>query len=144
MAKKTATKQSKNYLWLALAALAVLAVAAVFLWPKANTSNTLSSQDNEQLIMGETIFQANCASCHGATGQGHQAVKEAPALNGSEHSWHHADSQIKTLIRTGGQIMPAVGKDFSDQEIDAVMAYYKQWWAKQQRIFQEKVSKQNP
>jgi len=144
MAKKVKVKQTnKNYIWLSLLALAAVAAAAVFLWPKPTTSNAQDVPD-EQLILGETIFQANCASCHGATGQGHQAVKEAPALNGSEHSWHHADSQIRTLIRTGGQIMPAVGKDFSEQEIEAVMAYYKTWWGKQQRIFQEKVSKQNP
>lgn len=94
--------------------------------------------------MGESIFKNNCASYHGTKGEGHQAIKEAPALNGSEHSWHHADSQIKTLIKTGGQLMPAVGKDFSDAEVNAVMTYYKQWWGKQQRIFQEKVSNQNP
>ncbi len=143
MAKTSKQKQSKKYLWLSLVGVAAIAAAAVFFWPKANTSNAQGVPD-EQLLMGETIFKANCASCHGLTGQGHQAIKEAPALNGSEHSWHHADSQIKTLIRTGGVKMPAVGKDFSDEEIAAVMVYYKQWWGKQQRIFQEKVSKQNP
>lgn len=143
MAKKTNNKQTtKRFLWSSLVAIALIAVAAFAFLPKANNISTQTIPD-EVLTMGETIFQTNCASCHGATGQGYQAVKEAPALDGSEHSWHHADSQIKKLIRTGGQIMPAVGKDFSDEEIEAVMTYYKQWWGKQQRIFQEKVSKQN-
>ena len=85
------------------------------------------------LALGETIYSANCASCHGAEGEGYASIQNAPALNGSEHSWHHPDEQIIGLIRQGGMQMPAVGADWSDKEVEAVLGYVKAWWTPQQR-----------
>jgi mono/diheme cytochrome c family protein len=90
---------------------------------------------NATLMQGETLFQATCAACHGVEGQGH-VQHNAPALNGSEHSWHHPDQQIIGLIKNGGIIMPAVGATWSDEEIAAVLTYFKQWWQDWQRDFQ--------
>ncbi len=90
---------------------------------------------NATLMQGETLFQATCAACHGVEGQGH-VQHNAPALNGSEHSWHHPDEQIIGLIKNGGIVMPAVGESWSDEELAAVITYFKQWWADWQRDFQ--------
>ena len=89
--------------------------------------------DSEILALGETIYSANCASCHGADGEGYASIQNAPALNGSEHAWHHPDEQIISLIRQGGMQMPAVGAAWSDGEIEAVLSYVKAWWTPQQR-----------
>lgn len=92
----------------------------------------------EVLDLGRTIYQANCAQCHGTEGAGYaQAGMQAPALNGSEHSWHHSDEQILGLIRKGGKTMPAVGAQWSDEEVEAVWAYVKQWWSVQQQQAQQ-------
>lgn len=102
--------------------------------PSAQQSSEPNELQNETLILGKTIYQANCASCHGAEGAGYAAVGiPAPAVNGSEHAWHHPDEQILALIRQGGNMMPAVGADWSDEELKAVWAYVKQWWTPQQR-----------
>jgi mono/diheme cytochrome c family protein len=84
------------------------------------------------VALGADIFQANCAACHGAEGQGH-VLPSAPALNGSEHSWHHSDEQITQLLRDGGSQMPAVAAQWSDEEVEAVITYFKQWWSEQQK-----------
>ncbi len=86
----------------------------------------------EVLQVGESRYQAACAACHGVEGQGH-VLLNAPALNGSEHSWHHPDEQIIGLIRNGGTNMPPVGAAWDQEEIDAVLTYFKQWWSPQQR-----------
>lgn len=60
------------------------------------------------------------------------------------HAWHHPDSQIAEMIRGGSIPMPAVGPDWSDEDIDSVLAYIKQWWTPEQRAFQAEVSRSNP
>jgi len=92
----------------------------------------------EQLARGEQAFQANCATCHGATGAGNPRAG-VPALNGSMHAWHHPDSQIAATIRQGGLMMPAVGADWSDEQVMAVTAYIKEWWTPQQRAAQARM-----
>ena len=92
----------------------------------------------EQIAQGELYYQANCATCHGATGAGNSRAG-IPALDGSMHAWHHPDSQIAAMIRQGGFMMPAVGPDWSDEQITAVTAYIKEWWTPQQRAAQARL-----
>jgi len=75
----------------------------------------------EQIAQGEQYYQANCATCHGASGAGNPRAG-VPALNGSMHAWHHPNSQIAAMIRRGGFMMPAVGPDGSDEQVIAVTA----------------------
>lgn len=83
----------------------------------------------ELLAVGEELYQTTCATCHGSQGGGFAAPRvPAPPLDGSAHSWHHPDAQIMSWIREGGVQMPAVGAAWSDDEVRAVMAYFKQWW----------------
>lgn len=87
-----------------------------------------------QLEAGAGLYADACAACHGVEGEGFAAPGiPAPPLDGSAHSWHHADEQIVGLIRRGGTQMPAVGATWSDEQIRAVMAYVKQRWEPWQR-----------
>ncbi len=119
----------------------IIAVAIVFIGGGAllvnSTRQPITPADPElALRLGESVYQENCAVCHGEQGEGHIQF-DAPALDSTEHAWHHADTQIIGLIRTGGQQMPAVGANFSPEEVDAVIAYVKQWWTPQQRNAQQ-------
>ncbi len=119
----------------------IIAVAVVFIGGGALLVNSNrqkpSAADTElTLRLGETVYQENCAACHGERGEGHIQL-DAPALDGTEHAWHHSDTQIIGLIRTGGQQMPPVGANFTPEEVDAVIAYVKQWWTLQQRNAQQ-------
>ncbi len=123
-------------------AVLLIAVAALFALNRpgargANSSNAAvqaSSVSPEVLEAGAEYYQTNCAVCHGVGGEGNaQAGIPAPPLNGSAHSWHHADDQIIGLIRNGGVVMPAVGADWSDEQVHAVLAHVKNWWEPWQR-----------
>lgn len=125
----------------------VAASAAVWFWPRgpepqADPSN-LPSYPVEQVARGRDIFQADCATCHGSEGRGNPSAG-VPALDGSMHAWHHPDGQIAGFLRHGIGDMPAVGSDWTDDEIQAVLAYVKQWWEPDQLAWQTTASRQNP
>ena len=139
-----------------LLSLFILAFIVLGFWSqvKAQSDTQAETQDNSQieettyefafseeeqpiLALGERLFQANCASCHGVYGEGHADENLiAPAVNGSEHAWHHGDEQILGLIQGGGRFMPAVGAEWTQEEREAVWIYAKHWWTPEQREFQ--------
>lgn len=82
----------------------------------------------EMIVLGEQVYTQNCAECHGVQGEGHQAVIEAPALDSTEHAFHHPDEQLAGLIKNGGTIMPAFGEALTDLEILAAIRYFQTWW----------------
>ena len=123
----------RRWTWLILAAAVLVLGVLVFVSRAPAQDQEGSAVPPDVLALGETIYSANCASCHGAEGEGYASIQNAPAVNGSEHAWHHPDEQIIGLIRQGGMQMPAVGAAWSDEEIGAVLSYVKAWWTPQQR-----------
>ena len=97
---------------------------------------------------GQTIFQANCAVCHGAGGEGQpdwhvkkpDGILPAPPLNGDGHTWHHGDGTLYTYVSRGGKFyespdipsfksgMPSFGEILSHEEVIAVIEYLKSLW----------------
>lgn len=65
--------------------------------------------------VGKETFEGVCAKCHGMKGQG---ADEGPAIAGREF-----DQATASLITNGGARMPAVGADWSDEQIEATIAY---------------------
>ena len=84
-----------------------------------------------QAADGKTVFATNCASCHGDKGQGTPGL--APALKGNAFVTGKLDDVLATVKdgRAGDQKkykqfpvpMPAWGKQLSDADIKAVVAY---------------------
>ncbi|MFQ5344068.1 MAG: c-type cytochrome, partial [Anaerolineae bacterium] len=71
----------------------------------------------------------------------------APALDGSEHAWHHPDVQIGEWISNGKlglAQMPASGDRVTEAEIDAVITYIKSLWSEEQRSSQERINQRYP
>jgi cytochrome c oxidase subunit 2 len=67
--------------------------------------------------LGRETFQGVCAKCHGLSGQGDigPSIAQSPLL---------ADrAALTTLIRDGGVKMPAVGKTWSDAQLNATLDY---------------------
>ena len=98
----------------------------------------------DTITMGARVYEQSCAACHGAQGEGHAAVAEAPALDETEHAWHHPDGQIQQLILNGGQLMPALGEQLSAEEVVAVIRYFQTWWTPDQLAQQQARSRQFP
>jgi len=90
-----------------------------------------------QVHEGRGIFNDNCASCHGAMGQGGANWRQRgpdgnyppPPLNGSGHTWHHPREALEQVIRHGGPVnMPAWGGRLNNAQIEAVLAYVQSLW----------------
>jgi mono/diheme cytochrome c family protein len=107
-----------------------------------------------QITFGEKIFQNNCAVCHGNNAQGTFNWKKSladgsyppPPLNGSAHTWHHPMAMLKRTIEKGGIAlggkMPAFQDKLSDEEIEAVIAYFQNKWNSEiYEIWKSKVNK---
>jgi len=78
---------------------------------------------------GGEIFAANCASCHGANGEG----VDAPALNSQQFLTSATNEQISALISHGipGTEMSAYSLDFggflTSQQINSIALFIRSW-----------------
>lgn len=75
---------------------------------------------------GAALYATNCASCHGASGEGMGSV--FPALAGNDKL---ADAgYVIDVVLSGkpGTAMPAFGGRFSDEEIAALVSYVRTSW----------------
>jgi len=86
---------------------------------------------------GRALFNANCATCHGADGTGsarHNPAEvgfDLPLPNFADCSFanREADADWSSIIHRGGprrafpRVMPAFGEALSDEEIDAIIGY---------------------
>ncbi|MBX3051687.1 MAG: cytochrome c [Caldilineaceae bacterium] len=111
-----------------------------------------SQTDPDQLATGKQVYEANCAACHGINGEGQpnwrtpvNGVFPAPPHDSSGHTWHHPDSALLEIIAQGGSLpnsaMPAYGDILTVGEREAVLAYIKTFWGKQERESQARGSR---
>ena len=99
--------------------------------------------DHELISHGAEVFRANCAVCHGANAEGDANWRKIgpdgkyppPPLNGTAHEWHHSIPVLREIIKNGTPPeegnMPAWGQKLTDQEIDAVIAWFQSLWPDQ-------------
>jgi len=100
----------------------------------------MRNQDSAQIQRGHRLFLQNCATCHGATGQGAPnwsrpgvtGTDAAPPLNGTGHAWHHPQQALIATIKFGtqrlGGAMPAWQGKLTDQEINDIVAWFQSQW----------------
>lgn len=108
--------------------------------------------DQDQIDLGETLYQQNCASCHRADLSGDPDWKTAdadgsyppPPHDSSGHTWHHSDHVLLTLIRDGSDFpqtrMPSFDQNLSDAEITAILEYLKSRWGPEERAYQWQIT----
>lgn len=117
-------------------------------------SASTDSAPPDVIALGEGLYQANCATCHGAGGEGQpnwqsrrpDGTLPAPPHDASGHTWHHTDSLLLEIIERGGQAvyggpglqsgMPAFGDRLTAAEIEAVLEYIKTLWGETEREYQ--------
>lgn len=113
-----------------------------------------------QVARGKTVYDQNCAVCHGANLEGQPDWRAklpsgrmpAPPHDASGHTWHHPDAVLFGITKDGlvpGKYappgyqsdMPAFGGKLSDEEIWAVLAYIKNSWPEGARKSQAEVNR---
>jgi mono/diheme cytochrome c family protein len=94
--------------------------------PAQNDQNTVNGQEpgeDQQLLLGQTIFEQMCATCHGSRGSG-RGTRSGPALRHDDYVYGTSFEAIQSSIaegRPGG--MPFFHHVLSDEEIEAVTLY---------------------
>jgi len=80
----------------------------------------VSARANAQLALGKETFVGVCAKCHGLAAQGGVGpnIAQNPLLGDK--------NGLSNIIRHGTGLMPAVGNDWSQAQLDATLAYLKQ------------------
>jgi len=133
------------------AAVAMAAVAGIT-WVLRNDPSgdeplviALRPDDAAFVAMGQDIYQAQCASCHGVNLDGQPNWRQrrpngrlpAPPHDATGHTWHHPDdvlfqiTQMGTAALVGGGYesdMPGYAETLTDEEILAALSYIKSQW----------------
>jgi mono/diheme cytochrome c family protein len=139
--------------WIAAAVIAVAAVVAVvggsLFWSADRDSAStvrLRPDDAAVTALGQKVYEAQCASCHGVRLEGQPNWRErgpdgrlpAPPHDASGHTWHHPDDLLFRITKLGvaraanlkdyASAMPAYEGVLSDAEIVAVLSWIKSQW----------------
>lgn len=142
--KRGKQKKTQNFRSVSFVVAGIILVGISFgvLNEKEDVQVSDAAPSAEMLALGEQVYTANCAVCHGDQGQGYATEVNAPALNGAEHSWHHPDEQLLDIITNGGIVMPVFGEMLTEQEIVSVINYFQNWWTASQLEMQQGTQKQ--
>lgn len=142
-----------------LAGVAFVAIAGVALY-SVNVQRSVareSAELDQRIALGKTVYDASCASCHGAKLEGQPDWRNrrpdgrlpAPPHDASGHTWHHPDAQLLAIIRLGTAAvvgdgyesdMPGFADVLTDAESVAVLDYIKSTWPQREAEYQRQLS----
>jgi mono/diheme cytochrome c family protein len=103
----------------------------------AETGKMGTEQESER---GKKLYVIYCQSCHGQNGIGQAPIPWSirnseyfvpPALDDSQHAWHHSDEDLIKMILEGSprtKQMPSWKKLLSKQDAADLVAYMKSLW----------------
>ena len=121
--------RERQKVWSALALLAAV-FAVLFI---AQAAKTKASAEVPSPLAGDAkaTFESKCAKCHGKDGRAKTfRGKLLHARDMTEASWQNevTDERLFNSINKGrGKNMPAYGKKLSEDQIDALVGYVRQF-----------------
>lgn len=124
-------------------------------------SATVPTLDPSLVKLGQQVYGANCASCHGPNAEGDPNWQKPdergnlppPPHDDSGHTWRHGDGELFEIVHDGWRdpfnkteelTMPPFGDVLSDSEIQAVVTYLKSLWSEEHQRFQVEESQDQP
>lgn len=142
-----------------LDALAIVVLVLPLLVACTSAGTQAKEPSASPMTRGAELYAANCQGCHGGA-RGGRMMDIPPPHNANGHTWHHPDCVIKDIILNGpGPMsdqmrqmmgasentpqMPAFKGQLSDEDIEAILGYIKEWWTPEQREWQAEVSRSN-
>lgn len=145
-----------------VAALAVVAgLVAWFTGPTGGrppAAIVLQPDDPQVLVLGQKVYAAQCAACHGVRLEGQPEWRQrgpdgllpAPPHDASGHTWHHDDATLFAITKHGvAQVagladyrsaMPVYDGVLTDAEIVAVLSWIKSRWPPRERALQDQIN----
>ena len=114
---------------LAIMVVMVLVFPIYRIYEPSARADARAVQEASLVEQGHSIYSLNCASCHGATGEG----GVGPALNAKQFLTSATDEQISGLIAVGvpGSQMSAYSLDFggplTSEQIEAITTFVREW-----------------
>lgn len=119
----------KNYLIIAVSALALCGLAVAQEKPAKKSAATSSAKDPAAVARGKDLFAQKCAVCHYADSD---AKKIGPGLKGigkrgtfTVNNNKVTDESLKTWIENGDNLMPPFKDVLEQAQIKDVVAYVK-------------------
>lgn len=130
-------------------AVAAIGVGAAVVWKADRAAERpvqLRPGDAAVIALGQQVYTAQCAACHGARLEGQPNWRErgpdgrlpAPPHDPSGHTWHHPDELLFRITKHGvakaanlkdyASAMPAYDGVLSDAEIVAALSWIKAQW----------------
>lgn len=103
-------------------------------------AETGKRSDRQAVLRGAKLYKRHCQSCHGERGVGEPVYPwnvrrpdyfPAPALDDSQHAWHHSDEDLAKFILEGSPRtphMPAWKNKLSEKKVRDIVAYIKSLW----------------
>lgn len=105
------------------------------------SAETGKKPDPNRILKGKKLFMTFCQSCHGHQGVGEPIVPwsirdpsyvSAPALDDSQHAWHHTDEALINIILEGPRNtkrMPAWKNILSTDDARNLVDFMKSLWS---------------
>ena len=160
---KPSTSTSTNTFYL-VGVLTIGLIAVYALFGGNASTGPADAISAETWALGETVYQTQCASCHGENLEGEanwqssnpDGTMKSPPHDETGHTWHHGDGYLVSRIRYGTtqlndplmqerSNMPAFDDLLTDEEIDAVLAYIKSEWPADIQVIQaERTAAEQP
>ncbi|MEX0864196.1 MAG: cytochrome c [Acidimicrobiia bacterium] len=140
-----------------MSGMTVAAIAAgILLSACGRSSDPGEPPGPDRVAVGAELYQQNCASCHRPDLSGDPDWKTPnvdgsyppPPHDSSGHTWHHPDRVLIEIIRDGSDFpqsrMPAFGDRLTEDEIEAILEFFKDNWGPDERAYQQQVTEQDP
>ncbi len=119
----------KNQIQLGLGLLLAIA-AAILVFSLAPRTRAMVAYVAETPGDAKTTFDAQCAKCHGKDGRAKSLhAKHVHARDMTDATWQGSvtDERLFNSISNGKGKMPAFGKKLSEDQIDALVQYVRQF-----------------
>ncbi|PIW26718.1 MAG: hypothetical protein COW30_13605 [Rhodospirillales bacterium CG15_BIG_FIL_POST_REV_8_21_14_020_66_15] len=151
---------SRLGLWIGLGAIALCFAIVGFIAANRPAEQSLAAAENrKQVDLGQLTYQQNCMACHGVKLKGRPSWEVSSSkqagipLSADGTTWHLSDRHLFDAIATGVRVKAgetkrihdkgfaqSAGGRLSDQEVWALIAYFKTTWTARQVESQKETS----